>query len=360
LTPNCLICCKKPNRTLGGKQRDKSYPASYFQSAKHKKEIAMTELLKNLELISSPEVFLTIIGLGLTLIAMLYALTRSRAFTNVLFKLSGLFLYNEPSISQSRGTAARIADLEFQLINIHKMLSSKNIESRRIAIEEELTEQLSRNLPELVAKKLEETKAIDTSIDSAIRKTIEESVSAFLIKQDPTKLLQDRREQLRMIERENRGKILEKTIQDQMLSAGRLKTVMINLFVMFNIGILLTYLFAGGTLTDRAVTGIIGLYVSLAAFIVYIYRTSNFRSSVLLALHEDAKKYFDAEDYIRRLKPGASPNDRDVEVLKLLLLNRAEREKMADHPYELILKGVSNSNIQLKGGKMISSAKGEK
>lgn len=360
LTPNCLICCKKPNRTLGGKQRDKSYPARYFQSAKHKKEIAMTEFLKNLELISSPEVFLTIIGLGLTLIAMLYALTRSRAFSNALFKLSGLFLYNEPSISQSRRTAARIADLEFQLINIHKMLSSKNVESRRIAIEEELTEQLSRNLPELVAKKLEETKAIDTSIDSAIRKTIEESVSAFLIKQDPTKLIQDRREQLRMIERENRGKILEKTIQDQMLSAGRLKTVMINLFVMFNIGILLTYLFAGGTLTDRAVTGIIGLYVSLAAFIVYIYRTSNFRSSVLLALHEDAKKYFDAEDYIRRLKPGASPNDRDVEVLKLLLLNRAEREKMADHPYELILKGVSNSNIQLKGGKMISSAKGEK
>ncbi|WP_236492237.1 hypothetical protein, partial [Pseudomonas sp. PA-5-4A] len=119
-------------------------------------------------------------------------------------------------------------------------------------------------------------------------------------------------------------------------------------------------IFASATLTDKAVTGIIGLYISLAAFIVYIYRTSNFRSSVLLALREDAKKYFDADDYIKRLKAGASPSDRDVEVLKLLLLNRAEREKMADHPYELVLKGVSNSNIQLKGGKMISSAKNEK
>jgi hypothetical protein len=98
----------------------------------------------------------------------------------------------------------------------------------------------------------------------------------------------------------------------------------------------------------------------LAAFIVYIYRTSNFRSSVLLALREDAKKYFDAEDYIRRLKPGASPTDRDVEVLKLLLLNRAEREKMADHPYELVLKGVTNSNIQFKGGKIVPSSRLDK
>lgn len=163
-----------------------------------------------------------------------------------------------------------------------------------------------------------------------------------------------------MAEREKRGSILETTIQEQMQSAGRLKTVMINLFVMFNIGVLCIYIFGSSTLTDRAVTAIIGLYVSLAAFIVYIYRTSNFRSSVLLALHEDAKKYFDAEDYIKRLKPGASPTDRDVEVLKLLLLNRAEREKMADHPYELILKGVSNSNIQLKGGKMVSTSKIEK
>jgi hypothetical protein len=145
-----------------------------------------------------------------------------------------------------------------------------------------------------------------------------------------------------------------------MRSAGRLKTVMINLFVLFNIGVLLIYFFAGEALSDRAVTAIIGLYVSLAAFIVYIYRTSNFRSSVLLALHEDGKKYYDADEYLKRLKPGASPTDRDVEVLKLLLLNRSEREKMADHPYELILKGVTNSNIQLKGGKMISSAKGEK
>lgn len=322
----------------------------------------MTEFITSLIDKITPETITHILNFLAPIITIIIIfLIGSRVETLKIFKvISSLFLYNEPNPKQTKDTALKIADLEIQLANVHKLLSSKNIEARRATIEAELEEEITRSLPDLVAKKLEETQAIGTSIDSSIRKTIEESVSNFLSNQAPDTMIQDRREYRRMAERENRGKILETTIQEQMQSAGRLKTVMINLFVVFNIGVLSIYLFASDTLTDRAVSAIIGLYVSLAAFIVYIYRTSNFRSSVLLALHEDAKKYFDAEEYIRRLKPGASPSERDVEVLKLLLLNRAEREKMADHPYELILKGVSNSNIQLKGGKMISTSKGEK
>jgi hypothetical protein len=248
-------------------------------------------------------------------------------------------------------------ELEEKIRSIQKLLSNKNLEAQRAAIEAELEGQLTRDIPKIVAAKLEKIKTLDNAFDSELKATIVDAVSAFLIANEPSTLLEDRREQLRIKERAERGNILEKTIQEQSQSAGRLKAVMINLFVIFNIGVLLIYLFAATSLTDRAVTAIIGLYVSLAAFIVYIYRTSNFRSSVLLALREDAKKYFDADDYIRRLKPGASPSDRDIEVLKLLLLNRAEREKMANHPYELILKGITNSNIQLKGGKMVSSKK---
>ena len=79
-----------------------------------------------------------------------------------------------------------------------------------------------------------------------------------------------------------------------------------------------------------------------------------------MALREDAKKYFDADEYIQRLKEGSSPTERDVEMVKLLLLNHAEREKQADHPYEVVLKGVTNSNIQLKGGKISSAGRGSK
>lgn len=283
----------------------------------------------------------------------------SEAGRRVLKNFRFLF-YSESGAEALTNTQHRLIELEREVELLRRSFMDKNLQGRREAIQAELESQLSRELPELVSRKLGEIRALEKSVDAVIRTTIEEVVAEFLAKVDPSKLLADRKEHLRTVERGERARILEMTIEEQMQSAGRLKAVMINLFVLFNIGVLLVYLFAAVNLTDRAVTAIIGLYVSLAAFIVYIYRTSNFRSSVLLALREDAKKYFDADEYIRRLKQGASPTDRDVEVLKLLLLNRAEREKMADHPYEVVLKGVSNSNVQMKGGKIIGPTKAEK
>lgn len=308
----------------------------------------------------TPEVFkyivITISVLG-AIAFMPIIFRKNDELLKTVFKLSTLFLYSDSDQLRSSRAMRRFNQIEAQLESIDRMLMSRDTETQQKTIRQELERQIESYLPELIRQKLEKLSETNFSDDLIIRKNIEDSVMSFLSNEPPHKLLQDKRETARLSDKDKSGKTLEKTIQDQMISAGRLKTVMINLFVLFNIGVLSIYLFAAESLSDRAVAGIIGLYISLAAFIVYIYRTSNFRSSVLLALHEDAKKYFDAEEYIRRLKPGASPSDRDVEVLKLLLLNRAEREKMAEHPYELVLKGVSNSNIQLKGGKMISAAK---
>lgn len=271
-----------------------------------------------------------------------------------------LFFYSENISENSTTTRRRVIELEREIALLRKSFVDKNLQARRDAIQTELESQLLKELPNIVKDKLAEIRAIDQSIDSSIRQAVDTAVFSFLEKMDPTHLLKDRQAHLRMQERSDRGKILETTIEEQMRSAGRLKSVMINLFVVFNFGVLLVYLFAAENLSERAITAIIGLYISLAAFIVYIYRTSNFRSSVLLALREDAKKYFDADDYIKRLRAGASPTERDVEVLKLLLLNRAEREKMADHPYEVVFKGITNSNIQMKGGKVLQPTKVEK
>jgi hypothetical protein len=302
---------------------------------------------------------LPIAAITVTLGAMIFALEKS-GFLARMLKITRFMFYSESDLFQTKKLLNRIHILEHQITQLRKASENKNLESQRKAIESELELQLTQNFPALVREKLSQLKELNTSIDSDIRLAVEAEVIKFLNSHEPTKLLEDRREQLRASERTDRGNTLEKTIQEQMQSVGRLKAVMINLFVMVNIGILLIYIFAGTALTSQAVSGIVGLYISLAAFIVYIYRTSNFRSAVLLALREDAKKYYDADDYIKRLKPGASPSERDIEVLKLLLLNRTEREKMAHHPYELILKGVNNSNIQLKGGKMISASKAEK
>ena len=290
---------------------------------------------------------------------MAIALAKSEAGKRLL-RASRLLFYSEPGLDTSTVARRRLIELEHQVALLRKSLSDKNLQARREAVQLELEEQLTRDLPELIKNKIEEIKALDAALDPSIQSAIDSAVGSYLEKFSPSDLLAARRERVRSAEREGRAKILDQTIEDQMRSAGRLKAVMINLFVLFNIGVLLVYLFAAANLSDRAVTAITGLYISLAAFIVYIYRTSNFRSSVLLALREDAKKYFDADEYLRRLKPGASPTERDVEVLKLLLINRSEREKMANHPYEVVLKGVTNSNVQFKGGKIVPSGKAEK
>lgn len=270
-----------------------------------------------------------------------------------------LVFYSETNNDISTVLAKRLKSLENDIESINRSLSEKNV-AHPETIQREIEAQLAKELPSLLSKKIDEIKAIDASIDKDIQESIAIAVNSYLDKYSRPELEALQKERAREIERTLRSSILDKTIEEQMRSAGRLKTVMINLFVLFNIGILLIYLFNSSNLSDRAIGAIIGLYVSLAAFIVYIYRTSNFRSSVLLSLREDSKKYFDAEDYIRRLKPGSSPTERDIEVLRLLMLNRSEREKTADHPYEVVLKGVSNTNIQLRGGKIMPAATSRK
>jgi hypothetical protein len=324
------------------------HPVNYFQ--------VLLETIAKFKLGEAAALLLVIFVYGFVLTRFARTKTGERMLWTLQKTVRTLFLFSSDSSSESQSrTRFRLIELEAEVERLRRSFSDKNLQAKREAIQSELESQLADTLPQLVEQKLVETNALNSSIDSSIRLAVEDAVFSFLQKVDTNQLISDRRAQLRLIERTECNKVLEATIDEQMRSAGRLKAVMINLFVLFNIGVLLIYLFAAANLSDRAIAAIIGLYVSLAAFIVYIYRSSNFRSSVLLALREDAKKYFDADEYIRRLKPGASPTDRDVEVLKLLMLNRTEREKAANHPYEVILKGVTNSNIQMKGGKMSTS-----
>lgn len=287
-------------------------------------------------------------------VAVFAVLLRTDAGKRITKSLRLLF-YSEPGREFSTAAQRRLIELEHQVELLRRSLSDKNLRSRREAIQVELEGQIRQELPDLVKGKLEELKALESALDSTLRSAIDAAVINHIDRYQPADVAAAKKERGKYSEREHRSKMLDQTIEDQMRSAGRLKAVMINLFVIFNMGILVMYIFSASALSDRAVTAIIGLYVSLAAFIVYIYRTSNSRSSVLLALREDAKKYFDAEEYLARLKPGSSPSERDVEVLKLIMLNRSEREKAVDHPYEVVFKGITNSNVLLKGGRIATS-----
>lgn len=144
---------------------------------------------------------------------------------------------------------------------------------------------------------------------------------------------------------------LIRTTAAQLESTSNTKSAMISLFIMFNLGVVGALIFAPVVVTAGKEL-ILGLYISLATFIFYVYRAANARALVLLAIKEDLKRSHDAERYINTLRPKTSPSDRDIDILKLILLNRAERELHSEHPYELVLKGVTNSNILLRGGKV--------
>ena len=135
---------------------------------------------------------------------------------------------------------------------------------------------------------------------------------------------------------------------------------MMNLFVFFNLSLLALFVATPERFTDRSSLTVLGVYVSLSAFIIYIYRASNARSASLLAIKEDEKKLASVFDFLETFKKGGAFTNNEVELIRLLLINRVEREKGADHPYEVILKGVTNSTVLLKGGKVSTvPSKGE-
>lgn len=159
-------------------------------------------------------------------------------------------------------------------------------------------------------------------------------------------------------ERIDERRALRETTATQLESASSMKSRMISLFVMFNIGLVIAFIYVPGFISIGKEL-ILGLYVSLATFIVYVYRASNARALVLLAIKEDLKRYHDAEKYLASRR-NAAPTGNDIDVLKLILINRSEREKHGEHPYELALKGITNSTILLKGGKVANVEKRSK
>lgn len=145
-------------------------------------------------------------------------------------------------------------------------------------------------------------------------------------------------------------KRLDTVLSEQLASASSIRRAMLNLFILVNFILIASIILrAEDVLSNKEI--ILGLYVSFSTFIVYVYRSSNARALILMAGIEDNKRYHDADKYLH-LIGRRGPNDRDIEALKILLINRMEREKNSEHPYELVLKGISNSNILMKGGKV--------
>lgn len=146
--------------------------------------------------------------------------------------------------------------------------------------------------------------------------------------------------------------ILLKHMESEKKSSSFLKSFMINLFVMVNIGLFLLYWFKGININPYAALSLAGLYLSLVGFIVFILKISHSRSSTLLSIKEDYSKQMLVFEYINKFKKDSDLSEIDVELLGLIMKNRSERERGTSHPYEVILKSIEGSNIQFGSSKI--------
>jgi hypothetical protein len=222
------------------------------------------------------------------------------------------------------------------------------LENLKHTINADATYQIQKIVDRHLKELSENGNPVVRHFETEVRESVEE-----IFKKVP--LAEQISESIRFTDSERRrknGQNLDELIYRQLNSANNTRVAMMNLFVFFNISLISVFAFLPERFSDKSSFTILGIYVSLSAFIIYIYRASNARSGSLLAVKEDEKKLSNLFEFLTTFKKSSTFSSNDVEIIRALLVNRIEREKGADHPYEVVLKGVTNSNVLLKGGKI--------
>ncbi|MFZ4250867.1 hypothetical protein ACEV6G_02190 [Enterobacter ludwigii] len=217
---------------------------------------------------------------------------------------------------------------------------SKLIDERQ----DELTsETLSRIYSD---KKIEDviTESINNSVDKVTNNLIGDS------------------EQFRALEKETLEKLsLIKTasflehLQKEYDATRITKALMSNIFIVVNLIYflgLLVFLITGrgGMATSGVYVALSCSYIGLGAFVVYMIKFCNARSLTLLSLREDFLKRDEITSMAGKvIEIGA--NEHHVALMQLMTSSIAIKEQKINHPYEMLLYGIKDSNIMFKGGK---------
>ena len=308
---------------------------------------ALTQLL---ELLNTSNLF-TYLGI-FTLLIGSFSIVSSNYF-----RRRNMF-YSEERLSIDESD--RIHRLEKEVVKLRKDLSKDVLKNASELIESEIRQYLSENMANLAQEELSKSQTIESNLFVELENRVNNRIDEYLKTKDSEYFSSARK----VIEQQERRYKVESelygAVELERKSAGLLKSVMINLFIVVNFALILLYLLKGADINQYGALSISGLYISLAGFIIYIFRSSNSRTSVLLAIKEDLKKQNTALEYIESVRIKGDVSENDIDFIRMIMTNHAEREKTVNHPYEMILKGVSGTNIQFKGGKMSLGETGTK
>jgi ABC-type multidrug transport system fused ATPase/permease subunit len=256
---------------------------------------------------------------------------------------------------ESKKLTEELKDIKASLAQLQSEVSNVGVDALRDGVRHTLSANVYLQIQEMVDRHLKDLSERGDGVVRHLESEARETVRSLLKNIEIPELVREKLKIEDFDRRRENNEGFERLIDRQLSSANNTRAVMMNLFVAFNLTLLAVFSLMPDRFTDRSSLTILGVYVSLSAFIIYIYRASNARAASLLAIKEDEKKLSNVFDFLSAFKKTPAFSNNEVELVRALLINRIEREKGADHPYEVILKGVTNSNVLVRGGKVASS-----
>lgn len=263
-----------------------------------------------------------------------------------------LFLYRDTTSEYTQAKEDEIDRIEEKIRFLEKNLTNKILSKNTSLIHNEIENYINNNLEIILDNRLKSPDLINRSVLKSLNSEISSEINKK-ISQKSLKELQEDSSHISDIDSKHEShQSLMQMLERESKSASMLKMVMINLFVVSTLAFLVFNIFNRVGLPENSYYAILGIYFSLGAFMLYIIRTSHYRSSILIAIKEDERNFHHSLDYVKNVRGGEGPTENDIDLIRLIMTNRAERENKANHPYEVILKSVSGTNIQFKGGKI--------
>lgn len=146
-------------------------------------------------------------------------------------------------------------------------------------------------------------------------------------------------------------KNLNNYLEEEYSSAKTTRMIFINLFFISTISVICGFIWLDKLSYEVRIT-IASLYFGLSLFVLFVIKSCYSRTAVIMAILEDQQKKDDIKEFFIKYKKGSDLNERDIDLIKIICVSRAEREKAAKHPYEIILKNISGSSLSFGNSKL--------
>lgn len=219
------------------------------------------------------------------------------------------------------------------------------------------------NIENLISKKKDELtnhallnfyseSKIEEAIKDSLSNKVEQATISLIRESEGFKAIEEKAlEKINLVKVSSFLKHLEKEYD----ATRNTKALMSNMFMVVNLIYflgLMAFLLSGAILETppEIYLALSFSYVGLGAFVVYMVKFCNARSLTLLSLREDYLKRDTISNMANKIiELGA--NEHHVALLQLMNSNIATKEQKINHPYEMLLYGIKDSNIMFKGGK---------